>query len=105
MVVASSAAIAKGSGSGGSCTDEQVASAVFMSAWDPPVRTETSPDPRAGALDVMLLGRASIVDRGNVCGLLAGWFQDVSFAALVLRIFASYRFALNSQLFFDRLIL
>jgi hypothetical protein len=56
-------------------------------------------------LDVTLSGRAGIVDRGNVDGLLVEYLQDVSFATLVLRIFASYCFVLNSQIFFDRLFL
>jgi hypothetical protein len=68
-------------------------------------RAETSPGPEAGVLDVTLSGCAGIVDRGNVCGLLAKCLQDVSFAAFTLHIFAYYCFILNSRLFFDRLFL
>jgi hypothetical protein len=105
IVVASSATITKGSGSEGDRTDGQVASGVFVSTRDPLTQAETSPSPGASVLDVMLSGHASIVDRGNACGPLAGCFQDVSFVTPVLRIFASYCFALDSRLFFDRLIL
>jgi hypothetical protein len=94
-VVASSATVTKGSGSGGARADEQ----------DPPIRANTFPSPGADVLDVTLSGRAGIVDRGNVDGLLVEYLQDVSFATLVLRIFASYCFVLNSQIFFDRLFL
>jgi hypothetical protein len=81
-----------------------VASAVFVSAWDPPVRVKTSPGPGAGALDVTLSRRVGIVDYGNVCCLLVECLQDVSFVTLVLLIF-TYCFVLNSRLFFDRLFL
>jgi hypothetical protein len=86
-VVDSSTTVAKGSGSEGARTDEQVPNAVFVSTSDPLVRVETSPGPGAGALDVTLSGHAGIVNRGNICGLLAGCLQDVSFVALVLHIF------------------
>jgi hypothetical protein len=71
MVVASSAVVVKGLGSGGARNDEQLASAVFASTQDPLVQSETSPGPGAYALDVTLSGHAGIVDCGNVCGLLA----------------------------------
>jgi hypothetical protein len=82
-----------------------VVGVVFVFAPNPLVRAKTSPRPRDGALDVTLSGCAGIVDHGNVCSLLAGCLQDISFVALVLCIFASYCFSRNSQLFFNRLFL
>jgi hypothetical protein len=82
-----------------------VAGAVFASAQDPSTRAEISPGPGAGTLDVMFLGCVDVANCGNVCSLLAECLQDVSFAALVLRIFASYCFVFNSRLFFNRLLL
>jgi hypothetical protein len=105
MVAASYAAVTKDSGSRGAHTDEQVGGAVFASAQDPPVQVETSPGPKGGVLDVMLLEHPGVVDGGNVCGLLTECLQDVSLTVLVLCIFASYCFVLSSRLFFDRLFL
>jgi hypothetical protein len=51
---------------------------------DPTARVEVSHGPAAGAVDVALSGRVGVVDRGNVCGLLARCLQDVRFTAFVL---------------------
>jgi hypothetical protein len=86
MVVALSTVVAKGLGSRGAHTDEQMVGVVFASTQYPPVQAETSPGPEVGVLDVTLPGHAGIVDHVNVYGLLAECLQDVSFAALSLRI-------------------
>jgi hypothetical protein len=81
-VVTSSDATINHSGSSGTCSDEQVPGTVYAPLQDPPARTEDSHGPAAGAVDFALSGRVGVVDRGNVCSLVAGCLQGVCFTVL-----------------------
>jgi hypothetical protein len=104
-VVASSAVVVKDLRRRGAHSDEHVVGVVFAYAQDPPVQVEASPGLGVGALYITLPGRAVVVDHGNICGLLTECLKNVSFAALALRIAASYCFVPDSRLFFDSLFL
>jgi hypothetical protein len=92
--VASSDVIAKKSGGRGACAAGPVSASIVVPSHDPQAETDVYQVPGARALDVTLLGRAVTVERGNVCGLLAGCLRDVRLVTLVLPILLLFCFLL-----------
>jgi hypothetical protein len=65
---------------------EPMPASIAVPSQDPQAGMDVYQVPEVGVLDVTLSGHAVAVERGNVCGLLAGCLRDVRLATLRFRV-------------------